>query len=75
MEIQNLRKRTELSLFFVGREKKVQAAFRPLVLLRWPRGSSKTGTERLHEGTGEACPLGEDWSGRVVRLPQGLGNA
>lgn len=74
MEIQNLRKRTELSLFFVGREKKVQAAFRPLVLLRWPRGSSKTGTERLHGRTGEACPDGKDWSEIFVRLPQLLGN-
>ena len=58
---------------FVGREKKDQAAFSPLVLTRGSEGVGKTGTERLHRRTCAACPHGEDWSGRVFRLPQGLG--
>ena len=57
----------------MGREKKGQAAFSPLVLLRAPRGSGKTGTERLPERTAEARPHREDWSERFVRLPQELG--
>jgi hypothetical protein len=39
-----------------------------------PRVSRKTGTERLLEWTGEACPHGEGCSGRVARLPEGFGN-
>lgn len=57
---------------FVDREKKGHAAFRRLFFRAAPRRSCKTGTERLPERTGEACPYGEDWSGEVVRLPQGL---
>tara|TARA_R110002050_G_scaffold265353_1_gene406402 strand:- start:2940 stop:3113 length:174 start_codon:yes stop_codon:yes gene_type:complete len=38
-----------------------------------PRGSGKTGMERIVWWTGVVCPLGEDRSGRVDRLPQGLG--
>ena len=64
---------------FVGRERKVKRLL-PLVLSRGSEGgranlppAGKPGTERLHGRTGEACPHGEDWSGRVVRLPQGLG--
>ncbi|WP_181422878.1 hypothetical protein [Arenibacter sp. ARW7G5Y1] len=36
----------EISKFFVGREKKEQAAFSPLGLLRGHEGVGKTGTER-----------------------------
>ena len=39
---------------FVGREKQGQAAR----------------TERLLKWTGEACPRGEDWTGRFFLLPQ-----
>ena len=53
---------TEGFKFFVGREKKGKAAFSPLLLLRIPRMSFKTGTDRLHGRTGEACPNGEDRS-------------
>jgi len=61
----------EISKFFVGREKKDERPFRRL-FFRAAEGSGKTATERLHGRTSEACPLGEDRSGRVDRLPQEL---
>ena len=57
---------------WVGR-KKGKRFFNRLCFCAAPRLSFKTGMERLPERTCEACPHGEDWSGRVVRLPQGLG--
>jgi hypothetical protein len=64
----------EIFRFFVGREKKGQAAFSAACSFARPRRSGKTGTERLPKWTSGACQLGEDWSERVVRLPQGLGD-
>lgn len=58
---------------WVGREKG-KRFFRRLFFCAAPRVSFKTVTERVPGRTSEACPLGEDCSGRVVRLPQGLGN-
>ena len=60
----------EISKFFVGREKKGQAVFLPLVLLRGREDVAQNWNGRLHKRAGEACPLVEDCSGRVVRLPQ-----
>ena len=62
-------------IIFVDREKKEQGVFLPLCFCAAPRRSGKTGTERLHRRTGEARPNEEDYSGRVVRLPQGLGES
>ncbi len=56
-----------------GREK-CKRFFYCLGFCAAPRMSRKTGMERLPYWTGEACPIGEGWSGRVVRLPQALGN-
>ncbi|MEQ8419255.1 MAG: hypothetical protein RIB64_04550 [Arenibacter algicola] len=55
----------------VVREKKGKRFFTACAFQR-PRRSGKTGTERLPKRTSLASPLGEDWSGRVARLPQGL---
>ena len=48
----------EISNFFVGREKKGQAAFLPLVLLRGSEGVAKLKRKDYRMRTGEACPLG-----------------
>lgn len=45
----------------------------PLVLSRGPEGAGKSGTERLPERTGRACPQGEDWSGGFSGFRLGLG--
>jgi len=57
----------------VGREKKGQAAFLPLVLLRGRGGRAKPDGE-TSRGIGAACPDIQDRSGSFARLPQGLGN-
>lgn len=59
------------NFLWVGGEKS-KRFFHRLFFCAALRGSFKTRTERLHGRTGKACPLGEDWSGRFVRLPQGL---
>ena len=59
------------SFLWAGRKKGKRFFYR-LCFCAAVRMSRKTGTERLHKRTGEACPDGEDWSGRVVRLQQGL---
>lgn len=56
---------------WVGRKK--VCGLSPLVLLRGSEEVGETGAESLSKRTGIACPLGEGWSGRVFRLPQGLG--
>jgi len=61
------------SFLWVG-GKKGKRLFCRLGFCAAARVSGKTGTERLHDRTGEACPNGEDWSGIFVRLPQLLGN-
>ena len=65
---------------FLGRERKGQAALRRLFFRAATRRSEKPAyggrqarTKGLPFWTGEACPPGEHWSGRVFRLPQGLG--
>jgi len=62
-----LKKYGNMAIFkkIVGREKKEQAAFPPLVLLSGTEEVGKTGAGRLTDWTGTACPKRkrEDWSG------------
>ena len=53
-----MERNTEIFTFFVGREKKGQAAFPPLVLLRGSEEVRKFGTERPRVRTGVAVRSG-----------------
>ena len=59
--------------FFVGRGRKVQAVFLPLVLLRGHKGVEKPETKRRPKAGGRRSPVREDWRRRVFNFRRGLG--
>ncbi len=61
--------------FFVGRERKGQAAFPPLVLLRSREGVVQDRNGKTSAADRRSVSVREDCSGVFVRLPQRLGNA
>lgn len=71
--VEKMERNTEMFNFFVGRDKKGQAVFLPLVLSCGTEVVVQTGTERRPRAGGRRSPDREDWSGRFVRLPGGLG--
>jgi len=56
----------------VGREKKGQAAFSPLVLSHGSEEVGKTGTKRLPSGLAKSVRMRRIGVEGVARLPQGL---
>ena len=63
----------EISKFFVGRGRKGQAVFSPLVLLRGSEAVGQNWNGKTSHSDRRSVSECEGWSGRVARLPQGLG--